>query len=77
MLRIRNSAAEWEVRVLALSAVRGPAAQAAALYQESAASREQRELTRERRRLAPEPAAARQGRPTKRDRRLIHRFTGE
>ncbi|HXC40059.1 MAG TPA: RNA-binding S4 domain-containing protein [Burkholderiales bacterium] len=77
VLRIRNGTVEWEVIVLALSAVRGPAAHAAGLYEETAASREKRERARERRRLAPEPAAQRQGqgRPTKRDRRLIHRFT--
>jgi len=75
MLRIRNGASEWEVRVLGLSSVRGPAPQAAKLYEESQASREGRERAREQRRLAPEPAAGRLGRPTKRDRRQIHRFT--
>jgi ribosome-associated heat shock protein Hsp15 len=63
------------VRVLALSAIRGPAAHAALLYEETTDSRERRDRARELRRNQPEPIADRRGRPTKRDRRLIHRFT--
>jgi ribosome-associated heat shock protein Hsp15 len=68
---------EWRqdavVRVLvvqALSSVRGPAPMAQTLYAETPESRLAREAAAERRRLAPDPAAAQtQGRPTKRDRR--------
>lgn len=62
------------VDVLALSAVRGPAPQAQALYAETAASIAARERAAEARRLAPEPSASiEQGRPTKRDRRDLTR----
>ncbi len=65
------------VVVMALSSVRGPATVAATLYQETEASRLAREAAAERRRLAPEPAAAiRQGRPSKKDRRDIDAARG-
>lgn len=65
------------VIVLALSAVRGPATAAALLYEETQASRLTREAAAERRRLAPEPAAAiSQGRPSKKDRRDIDAARG-
>lgn len=60
------------VKVLGLSAQRGPAPQAALLYSETEASVAQRLAQAEQRRLAPEPALAlTQGRPTKRQRRDI------
>ncbi len=63
------------VVVKALSAVRGPAPQAALLYEETPASRLARAEVAESRRLAPEPAhALTQGRPTKRDRRQLQEF---
>jgi ribosome-associated heat shock protein Hsp15 len=63
-----------EVVVAALASVRGPASVARTLYEEterSQARRAQRALAR---RYAPEPAAALQGRPTKRDRRRLERM---
>ena len=74
-LSIRIGEGEWIVSVLALSGLRGPAKQAALLYEENAESRARREASRELRRLQVEPTANRAGRPTKRDRRFIHRFT--
>ena len=63
-----------DVQVRGLSAVRGPAPVAQALYEETAASVAARALAAEQRRLAPEPAAGiEQGRPTKRDRRDLDR----
>ncbi len=60
------------VTVRGLSSVRGPAPQAALLYEETAESLLQRQQAAEHRRLAPEPAhALTQGRPTKRDRRQL------
>jgi ribosome-associated heat shock protein Hsp15 len=62
------------VTVRALSALRGPAPVAQALYEETAESLAARAQAAEARRLAPEPAAAlTQGRPTKRDRRDIEK----
>jgi ribosome-associated heat shock protein Hsp15 len=65
----------WPPRVVvvrALSAVRGPAPAARALYEETPESVATRERAAEAHRLAPEPASSlAQGRPTKRDRRQI------
>lgn len=66
---------EWQVAVLALSDRRGPAEQARTLYAEDEASRQRREEQAAERRLCHNPAAELKGRPTKRDRRMIHRFT--
>lgn len=71
-IEFRSGLVTRTVLVRAISAVRGPAPQAALLYEESAASLLAREQASERRRLAPEPAhAIVQGRPTKRDRRQL------
>jgi ribosome-associated heat shock protein Hsp15 len=60
--------------IRALSAQRGPAPVAQALYEETAESLAERQRIAEARRLAPEPAQAiEQGRPTKRDRRELER----
>ena len=62
------------VTIRALSAQRGPAPVAQALYQETAESLAERQRAAESRRLAPEPAQSiEQGRPTKRDRRDLER----
>jgi len=66
---------EWHVRVLQLSDKRGPAEQARKLYQESEASRAERERRQDLRRWGAEPASTLKGRPTKRDRRQIEDFT--
>jgi len=75
-LAIRVGELEWVVEVRALSRQRGPAAQAALLYAEREDSRARREAAIAQRRAQPHPAARLKGRPTKKDRRLIHRFTG-
>jgi len=59
----------------ALSDKRGPADVARQLYQESEASRAERERRQDLRRWGAEPANALKGRPTKRDRRRIEGFT--
>ena len=66
----------WQVRVRELSARRGPAEVAKKLYEETAASQAQRQAQLAVRRAAPEPAAQIHGRPTKRNRRMLKRFTG-
>jgi len=71
-IELRTGYSTRTVQVKALSAVRGPAPQAALLYEETAASLLARQQAAEQRRLAPEPAQAiEQGRPTKRDRRQL------
>ena len=73
-LIIHKDSLIWDIRVLALATQRRPAAEAALLYEETEASRLRRqELVRERRELGV--LADRPGRPTKRDRRQIERFT--
>jgi len=67
----------WEVKVIALSDRRGPAEEARKLYEETAASRAERERRMDLRRWGTEPAAELKGRPTKRDRRRIEEFEGE
>lgn len=72
---IHKDGLSWEVEVLALNTQRRPAAEAALLYAESEASRLKRQaLVRERRELGVFGADSK-GRPTKRDRRQIERFT--
>jgi ribosome-associated heat shock protein Hsp15 len=61
----------WQVIVRALSDRRGPAEEARKLYEETAASRAERERRHDLRRWGAEPAATLKGRPTKRDRRLL------
>jgi ribosome-associated heat shock protein Hsp15 len=75
-LRVTNDGGDFQVEVLLLSEVRGPASVAQTLYRETAASRELR-LT-----VAAERKAMRQfeelpaGKPSKRDRRRIIQFRG-
>ncbi len=66
---------EWTVDVLQLSDRRGPAEAARRLYVESEASLQKRQQAIEVRRLRVGPVRDERGRPTKRDRRLIRRFT--
>jgi len=76
LLRITTEGGEFEVQVLGLSDVRGPASEAQKLYHETDASKEMRA------KIAAERKAARvfevlpAGRPSKRDRRRIIQFRG-
>jgi len=74
-LSIRVGDFEWQITVRALSDKRGPADVARQLYEESAASRAERERRHDLRRWGAEPASGLKGRPTKRDRRRIEDFT--
>lgn len=72
-LRIGDSV--WVVAVRGLSLQRGAAPVARTLYEETAASQAARLAQDAARKLNVAPEAGIKGRPTKRDRRLIHRFT--
>jgi ribosome-associated heat shock protein Hsp15 len=72
-IAIDNGSDRWEVVVLALSDVRGPAPVARTLYSETEESIVRRERDQEAKRLFPEPGSSIKGRPTKRDRRAIDR----
>jgi len=75
MIVVRVADWRWEVKVIALSERRGPEAEARKLYDETRASRAERERRQDLRRWGAEPAAELKGRPTKRDRRVIDDFT--
>jgi len=76
-LVIHIGALEWVIEVRAPSARRGPAPEAQTLYAESEASRQRRFEAVATRKLALAPVRSEKGRPTKRDRRQLRRFTGD
>ena len=76
-LTIRQGYAELIIIVKALSTVRGPAPQAALLYEETLESVQKREQLKALRMAQPTPRPAGQGRPTKRERRKIVEFTSK
>src|ERR1700758_3427414 len=76
MLRITNDGGDFEVEVLGLSDVRGPASEAQKLYRETEASKEMRAQVAAERRAAREFEVLPVGRPSKRDRRRIIQFRG-
>lgn len=73
-LHVKNDSGEFEVEVLAVSEMRGPAAVAQTLYRETDASRELRAKLAEQRRAMPPVEWERVGKPSKRDRREMNRF---
>jgi ribosome-associated heat shock protein Hsp15 len=75
-LQVKTESGDFQVEVLALSAMRGPAAVARTLYQETEASRELRMKLAEERKAMPHFEALREGKPSKRDRRKIDRLRG-
>jgi len=76
MLRVKNEGGEFEIEVLALSEIRGPAAVARTLYRETEASKEARLKAAEERKSLEHYAPLPTHRPTKRDRRRIIQFRG-
>jgi ribosome-associated heat shock protein Hsp15 len=76
LLLVKNDGGDFQVEVLVLSEIRGPAAVAQTLYRETEASRELRLKLAEDRKAMPHFEALREGRPSKRDRREIGRFRG-
>jgi ribosome-associated heat shock protein Hsp15 len=76
MLKVKNDAGDFQLEVLGLSEMRGPAAVAQTLYRETDASRELRMKLAEERKAMPNFEAFREGRPSKRDRRDLSRLRG-
>lgn len=74
MLRIVNEGGEFQVEVLLLSEVRGPASVAQTLYKETDASRELRLKVAAERKTMLQFEELPAGRPSKRDRRKIIQF---
>ena len=75
LVSVRVGEFDWNVAVKGLSEKRGPAVEARKLYEETAASRTERERRIELRRWSAEPSAGMRGRPTKRDRRRLEDLT--
>ena len=76
-IELRSGELHWLVEVRGVALKRGPAAEAALLYAEGEESRARREHMIAMRRAGPHAAHHIHGRPTKRDRRMIRRFTGD
>jgi ribosomal 50S subunit-recycling heat shock protein len=74
VLEIDNGSDQWEVDVMGLSDVRGPAPVARNLYEETDVSVARRAAVAENRRLYREPGTTIKGRPTKRDRRELDKL---
>jgi ribosome-associated heat shock protein Hsp15 len=75
-LRVTTEGGEYQVQVLLLSAVRGPASVARGLYFETEASRELRKKLADERKAMKQFEELPAGRPSKRDRRKIIHFRG-
>lgn len=75
-LTIESDSGRFEIDVLGVSHVRGPASVAQALYRETEASREARLRAAEERKAMLQFAPAPTQRPGKRDRRRIIQFRG-
>ena len=76
LLRVKTAAAEFEVEVLLLSEMRGPAPVAQTLYRETESSRALRVQIAEHRKAAGPFDSFGEGRPSKRQRRQLDRFRG-
>jgi ribosome-associated heat shock protein Hsp15 len=76
LLLVKNASGDFQIEVLGLSEMRGPAPVAQTLYRETEASRELRLKVAEERKAMPHPEAERDGKPSKRDRRVIGRLRG-
>ena len=76
LLQIRNDSGDFQVHVLAVSEVRGPASVAQTLYRETEGSREARQKLAEERKSQPDFDRFDYGRPSKRDRRQLARLRG-
>jgi len=74
MLRVTNEGGEFQVEVLELSEVRGPASVAQTLYRETEESREQRLKVAAERKAMREFEQLPSNKPSKRDRRKIIQF---
>lgn len=77
LVQIRTEGGDFEVQVLFLSEVRGPASVAQTLYRETDSSRELRTKVAKERRAGMTFNPAPESRPSKRDRRKIIQFRSD
>ena len=76
MLQVKNDAGIFQIEVLGLSEMRGPAAVAQTLFRESDASKLARAAAVEASKNEPQFEWAHDNKPSKRDRREMDRFRG-
>jgi ribosome-associated heat shock protein Hsp15 len=76
MLHVKNEGGEFEIEILQLSEMRGPAAVAQTLYRETEASKAARLKAEADRKAMQQFAPIPEHRPSKRDRRKIIQFRG-
>jgi len=76
-VRVRHGPYEYQLTVQALSDRRGPAPEAALLYEEDPVGKRARETLAGQLKLLPAAAYRGKGRPTKKQRREIERWKGE
>lgn len=76
LLQVKNDSGDFQVEVLGLSEMRGPAPVARTLYRETEASQALRQKLAEERKSMPNFEDFRDGKPSKRDRREIDRLRG-
>ena len=75
-LQVKNPSGDFQVEVLLLSEMRGPASVAQTLYRETDASRELRLKLAEERKTMPHFEPVHAGKPSKRNRREFDRLRG-
>ncbi len=76
LLQVKNPSGAFQVEVLGLSEMRGPAPIARTLYRETEASQELRLKLAEERKAMPHFEGSREGKPSKRDRRQLGKLRG-
>jgi ribosome-associated heat shock protein Hsp15 len=76
LLQVKNEGGDFQLEVLLLSEVRGPAAVAQTLYRETDESRVSRLRLAEERKAMPRFEAISAGKPSKRNRRELNRLRG-
>ena len=74
-LVVHKGSLEWDLVIKAVSKQRRPASEAVLLYEESEKSRLRRQDLARQRRESGDTDPGNKGRPNKRDRRMIQRFT--
>jgi ribosome-associated heat shock protein Hsp15 len=76
LLKVKTEAGEFEINVLGVSDIRGPAVVAQTLYSETDDSKVRRQKAAEERKMVAQFELLPESRPSKRDRRDLERFRG-
>ena len=76
LVHVKTAAGDFQIEVLQLSEMRGPAAVAQTLYRETAESKALRLKMAEERRITPHLEMSRDGKLSKRDRRKLDEIRG-